>query len=161
MVDREEPLRSEGNVILCEDNLEEFKSLVAWITREPEFEITKKNMFGLAKLANKYGIQHLHHQLQTFTQSLILGNPTFTISLWAFAVRNEFSELEQYCEKKADLEKEVRKILSGEDGNGLAHLVCDQGVPLAVMSRLVKEILTNSSIKPDQNVLEAIRAAQL
>ena len=73
-------------------------------------------------------------------------------------MHNEFSELEQYCEKKADLEKEVRKILSGEDGNGLAHLVCDQGVPLAVMSRLVKEILT---IKPYQNVLDAMAAAQL
>jgi len=100
-------------------------------------------MFGLARLAATYEIPSLHEHLQMFTKTLILDKHKITIDLWTFAARNDFRELEEYCQTKGEVRDEVRETL-GDEKKGLVYFVRDQGIPLVVMSRLVGRLAMNN-----------------
>jgi len=109
-----------------------------------KFEITSQNMFFLAKLADKYEIEHLRRDIQRFTLTLVLSNDKVSWNLWTFAACNGFTELERYCRADRKVEAELMAVIRDRE-RGIVHLVHDEGVPLALMSEIVANLICGNA----------------
>jgi len=139
-------MTSDDNIIPCQDIISEFRDLVSWLTRETKFKITSGNMYYLAKLADKYDIPHLRNDLEMFTLTFLVGERPFStieasLSLWIFAARNSFIQLESCCWKDSKIKSEVINILANKEQKGLVHFVRSEGISLAFMSDVVSRII--------------------
>lgn len=113
------------------------------------FKIHIENMEGLARLSDKYMIEHLHHDLsvfhlnsqahqQTFTTSLIITKYPPSVDLWEFAARYIFPELEGYCLENKSVYEELLKVLANPE-QGIARF-SKKGIPVFKLNILVGRV---------------------
>jgi hypothetical protein len=106
-------------------------------------------MKPLAKLSDKYIIEHLHQDIcvliintqaykQTLTSSLIVAKYPPSVDLWQFAVQHEFPELEAYCLENKPIYEGLLKILANPD-QGIAYFA-KMGISVSKLNLLVTRV---------------------
>jgi hypothetical protein len=83
--------------------------------------------------------------MKMFTLTFLVGDSIdVDLSLWIFAARNSFIQLESYCWSVDIVKCEVIEILA-DKGQGLVRFVQEEGLSLAFMSGVVARIIVERS----------------